>query len=87
MFLNNVVLKPQTSLIAPLIKGNVLILTGPSSFDPKFLDLEETIKNELSELNDTLESDTDMIQNQIGEFCVLENSTENSFRRYVFLKI
>ena len=66
------------------MKGNVLILTGPSSFDPKFLDLEETIKNELSELNDTLESDTDMIQNQIGEFCVLENSTENSFRRYVF---
>ena len=68
----------------PLIKGNVLILTGPNSFDPKFLDLEETIKNELSELNDTLDSDTDMIQKQIGEFCVLENATENSFRRYVF---
>ena len=69
----------------PLIKGNVLILTGPNSFDPQILDLEETIKNELSELNGTLDSDTDMIQKQIGELCVLENATENSFRRYVFL--
>ena len=51
------------------------------------MDLEETIKNELSELSDTLDSDTDMIQMQIGELCVLENATENSFRRYVFLRI
>ena len=65
------------------MKGHVLVLTGPNSFDPRILDLEETIKNELSEFNDTLDSDTDMIQKQIGELCVLENATENSFRRCV----